>query len=76
MNIKGFTKEDVHIIVEGNMLKIVVNKVTMAEDKKGKNQKTLYRRYEIPPNLNVFNITAEVNDGILKITIPSIEGKV
>jgi HSP20 family protein len=75
-NLPGFKKEDIKISVHDNQLTIEA----MCKVNKEETQGTVYRceRYSgsfrrnllLPENANVANISAKMEDGVLKLNIP------
>jgi len=78
-NLPGFKKEDVKISMHDNQLMIEANTSTSHEEKKG----TVYRceRYSgsyrrnllLPENADVAKISAKMEDGVLKLSVPKKE---
>lgn len=77
--LNGLKKEDVKIECKDNILAISANK---EEEKKEENTNyhrveyysgSFYRSFQLPNNVDQNNIDAEMNDGILKITLPKTE---
>jgi len=71
----GLTKKDIEINVEGDILRISYNK---GEDNipegtwihRGIARRSFNLGYKIAPKFSLANADAEMNDGLLKITIP------
>ena len=71
----GLTKKDIEINVEGDVLRITYNK---DEDNipegtwihRGIARRSFNLGYKIAPKFSLANADAEMNDGLLKITIP------
>ncbi len=78
-NLPGFKKDDVKISIHDNQLMIEANSNVTKEETKG----TVYRceRYSgsyrrnllLPENVEVSKISAKMEDGVLKLTIPKKE---
>lgn len=78
-NLPGFKKEDVKISMHDNQLMIEANCNSSHEEKKG----TVYRceRYSgsyrrnllLPENADVARISAKMEDGVLKLSVPKKE---
>ena len=78
-NLPGFKKDDVKISIHDNQLMIEANKDVTKEETKG----TVYRceRYSgsyrrnllLPENVEASKISAKMEDGVLKLTIPKKE---
>jgi HSP20 family protein len=78
-NLPGFKKDDVKISIHDNQLIIEANCNTTKEETKG----TVYRceRYSgsyrrnlvLPENAEISKISAKMEDGVLKLTIPKKE---
>lgn len=78
-NLPGFKKDDVKISIHDNQLMIEANSNVTKEETKG----TVYRceRYSgsyrrnllLPENVEVSKISAKMEDGVLKVTIPKKE---
>lgn len=78
-NLPGFKKDDVKISMHDNQLMIEANKDVTKEETKG----TVYRceRYSgsyrrnllLPENVEASKISAKMEDGVLKLTIPKKE---
>tara|TARA_Y100000034_G_scaffold33928_1_gene41493 strand:+ start:13604 stop:13960 length:357 start_codon:yes stop_codon:yes gene_type:complete len=65
----GFTKENVDIDLEGNILKI------RAENRKKENFYSFKRSLSLGSNIDAENISAEMKDGMLTVIIPKKEIK-
>ena len=71
----GLTKKDIEINVEGDVLRITYNKDedTLPEGTwihRGIARRSFNLGYKIAPKFSLANADAEMNDGLLKITIP------
>jgi molecular chaperone IbpA len=71
----GLTKKDIEINVEGDVLRITYNKdeETLPEGTwihRGIARRSFNLGYKIAPKFSLANADAEMNDGLLKITIP------
>lgn len=88
LTVPGFTKDEIKVEIEKDILKISAQSRTENQEKDG-NQKILRqefktssfsRSFSIPENIDTENITASQKDGILVIRLPkqdkSIEDKV
>ena len=76
--VPGLTKEDIQIKIQGNYLEISGNR--KAERPEGykahriEQQKTAFTRsFTLPTEVNVNSVTAELEDGILILTLPKAE---
>lgn len=77
LDIPGFTKEEVSIKVEDDILTVVANKETNTEDetkylRKERISSTIKRQFRFA-NIDKNNITASFVDGVLTLTIPKME---
>ena len=79
LEIPGIPKEDINIEVTPNGIEISAEYEDTNEDK-GKNWlrrertcSSYYRSYELPEELKTDDIEAELEDGILKISLPKVE---
>ena len=78
-NLPGFTKDNIKISVHDNQLLVEAN----CEDKKEEHKGTIYRceRYSgnfrrsliLPDNVDVSQITAKMDNGVLRLTVPKKE---
>lgn len=77
--VPGFEKSDFKINVEGNILTVSTSKKeekTESDDKtirKEYSYKTFQRSFTLDEKINVDNITAAYENGILKVTLPKKE---
>lgn len=76
--VPGLTKDDIQIKIQGNYLEISGNR--KAERPEGykahriEQQKTTFTRsFTLPTEVNVSNVSAELEDGILTLTLPKAE---
>ena len=72
----GFKKEDIEIDVADDAVAITGN-AGWTYDKKGKSFickeracKTFYREVDLPEQIKVDEVTAELNEGVLEVTLP------
>lgn len=77
----GFNKEDVSIDVSDDSVVVQARK-TMSEEEKNKNYirreratQTYYRRIDLPEKVNSAEAKANLNNGVLEITLPKKEPK-
>ena len=75
----GVTKDDVHISVKEDLLTIKGEKrQEKTDDSKDyrrveRRYGSFERRFTLPPKIEVDNIKAEFNDGVLTLSIPKLE---
>lgn len=78
ISVPGFKKEDIHINLEQQILKITAE----AQEHEVQDEKFLRREFSInnlnrsfslPKTVDADNITADYNNGILKVTLPRKE---
>lgn len=77
LDIPGFSKEDVSIKVEDDILTIVANKEMATEDdvkylRRERMSSTIKRQFRFA-NIDKNNITASFVDGVLTLVIPKVE---
>ncbi|MEO2199258.1 MAG: Hsp20/alpha crystallin family protein [bacterium] len=78
MAVPGMELKDVTVEVTGNVL-TVTGEHEMEEDKEGETTRTEFhygrfeRRFELPKTVNVAGVTAELNNGMLALTLPMME---
>lgn len=82
MNVPGFKKEDIDISLDNGIMTIKSKKEESSEQKedgkyivKERSVSNLSRSLRIPENVDVSKIEANMEDGILKITLPKAEKK-
>lgn len=82
MNVPGFKKEDIDISLDNGIMTIKSEKEESSEQKedgkyivKERSVSNLSRSLRIPENVDVSKIEANMEDGILKITLPKAEKK-
>ncbi|MDR2956383.1 MAG: Hsp20 family protein [Prevotella sp.] len=78
LSVPGFKKEDINIEVEKNILKISAQS-EMKNEEKDQDQKVLRREFKkssftrsfsIPENIDIENIMANQEDGVLRVILP------
>ncbi|NDV77628.1 Hsp20/alpha crystallin family protein [Dysgonomonas sp. 511] len=78
LSVPGFKKEEIKIEVEKDVLKISAAHEANSEEK-DENERVLRREFKktsftrsfsIPENIDIENISASQNDGILQVTLP------
>jgi len=79
LSLPGFKKEDVKIEIVGDKLKISSEvEKTFTDDKIHQKQfekRSFYKQFTLPDNVNLSDIEAEMNDGILNIKIKKLKEK-
>jgi HSP20 family protein len=70
-----FEEKDVHVEVEKNVLVVRAERHEKQEDKDKKyvvreSSSSFYRRIHLPDRANTDNIKANLEDGVLKVTVP------
>jgi HSP20 family protein len=77
LQVPGFTKDDIQINVQNGMLEIKGEKREKEEQKDKKRQymmressASFYRRIVLPKHADADNVTAEFDNGMLKVTVP------
>lgn len=82
MNVPGFKKEDIDISLDNGIMTIKSEKEESSEQKedgkyivKERSVSNLSRSFHIPENVDVSKIEANMEDGVLKITLPKAEKK-
>ncbi len=79
--IPGFSKEDFHIEVKENMLRVFSEKENKASQKTEKYSRREFhyssfeRTFTLPDNIQESTITADYKNGILNISLPKMEEK-
>lgn len=68
MLVPGYKKENIKINIEDSILKISYE--TTEEEKYSKYVKSFNKSFKINSNVNIDDITASLEDGILRISIP------
>ncbi len=74
-HLPNFTDSDINVSVDKDMLEIQAEKHEKQEDKKKKyvlreTSSSFYRRIRLPEQANKEGIEANMEDGILKVTVP------
>ena len=74
-HLPNFEQDDVNIQVENNALVISAERHEKEEDKNKKyvvreSSSSFYRRIALPDRANTEDIAADLNDGILKVSVP------
>lgn len=78
LSVPGFSKEDIKIEVEKDVLKVSAH-IEVNSEEKDENEKVLRREFKsssfmrkfvLPEDVDVENISASQHDGILQITLP------
>jgi len=81
LSVPGFTKEDINVEIDNDVLKISAS-TEESKEEKDENQKVLRqefrkssfkRSFTIPENVDVENILASQNDGVLTISLPKMD---
>lgn len=81
LSIPGFSKDDITIEIENDVLKVSAS-IEVKNEEKDENQKVLRREFKassfsrsfaLPENIDVENISASQSDGVLQITLPKME---
>lgn len=82
MNVPGFKKEDIDISLDNRIMTIKSEKEESSEQKedgkyivKERSVSNLSRSFHVPENVDVSKIEANMEDGVLKITLPKAEKK-
>lgn len=82
MNVPGFKKEDIDISLDNGIMTIKSEKEESSEQKedgkyivKERSVSNLSRSFHVPENVDVSKIEANMEDGVLKITLPKAEKK-
>lgn len=79
MNVPGFKKEDIDISVKNGTLVIKSEKETKSEEKndkfilKERSSSSFSRSFKLPEDIDTTSISAKMEDGVLKLSIPKIE---
>jgi len=78
----GVDKEQVHVSIEGNTLKVVYNKQLAESDEEEINKNYIHRGvarrsfdmgWKVSPDYNLTKLDATMKDGLLQITVPKTE---
>ena len=82
MNVPGFKKENIDISIEDGMMTIKSEREETSEKKedgkylvKERSFSNMSRSFRIPENVDVANIKANMEDGVLKVSLPKTEKK-
>lgn len=82
MNVPGFKKEDINISLDNGIMTIKSEREEKVEKKeegkylvKERSVSNMSRSFHIPENVDISKIEANMEDGVLKITIPKAEKK-
>lgn len=77
VNAPGFSKDDIHVSIHNGMLEITGEKSEKTEEKAKKRaymmretNASFYRRIALPKYADGDNISAEFDNGVLKVTVP------
>lgn len=78
MAVPGLCKDDLNVQIEENILNISMEKKTEVEQKSEKKNylrrefstQQFYRSFELPENVEKEKITAQVENGVLRIVLP------
>lgn len=75
VHLPNFSDDNVNVEVEDHALIIQAQRVDKEEDKSKKyvvreSSSSFYRSIQLPERADVDNITAELNDGILRVSVP------
>lgn len=69
----GFKKDEIKIQIEKDVLTVEVNRTS--EDTDAQNSVNLSRAVSIPEGVDVDNVSARLEDGILSVTLPKQEAR-
>ncbi len=82
MNVPGFKKEDIDISIDNGIMTIKSAKEENVEKKeegkyilRERSVSNMSRSFHIPENVDVSKIEANMEDGVLKVTLPKAEKK-
>lgn len=80
MNVPGFKKEDIDISIDNGMMTIKSEREETIEKKeegkylvKERSFSNMSRSFRIPENVDIENICANMEDGVLKVSLPKTE---
>jgi HSP20 family protein len=75
----GVKEEDIDLSIEDGMLTLTGEKKKERKDEESGYSERTYGRFErrltLPPNIDEERCSADFRDGVLRITIPKVEGK-
>jgi HSP20 family protein len=79
LEMPGIPKDDINIEVTANSIEVSATHDETTEEKeknylrRERSNARFYRALELPEELNIDNVNAELKDGVLKISLPKIE---